>query len=154
MPSIKYKETRLAEEHRYLFKIAQEHYDEVKPEVLPSTIRLNTDQIIALEEAGCFFSIKAEQDGNTVGLIAGYVYNHLQHDGSIFATTNLIQADRSLGRARARIVKGLISAFEKTAKEKYNADFVQVGLSAGNDIRKFIERLGYTHTDYIMTRRI
>jgi len=149
-----YSRTSLLECHDYLMTNMQRHYEEVMPEVFPEKISLDLNQVIYLEEAKTFLSVKAVKENKIVGLIAGYVYNHLQHKNNIFATTCVLMANPDLAKERRRVVKGLVDNFEKYAIEDFGAQFVQIGLSAGNDIRKLLEHWGYKQTDYIVTKRI
>lgn len=149
---IEYKETFLIEDHEYLSKIFQDHYEEVKPPVLPDVINLDYNQILQLEEAKAFVSIKAIKNNETVGLVSGYIYPHMHYKGVMFATTSFLQAHKALGRERVEVIKGLVKKFEEVCKEKHNVKYIQVGLSASKDIRRLFPE--YETTDITISKRI
>ena len=151
---IKYEKTFLLKDHEHLMDVYQEHYNEVYPGILPEKIELDLSQVVYLEEQKAFFSVKAELEGKTVGLISGYVYNHMQHKTKRFASTSFIQVDKELGRRRVEAFQGLIKKFEEVAKNEYSCDYVQVVLSTKKDVSRIVESMGYGKTDITLTRKI
>lgn len=154
MSSINYIESRFINEFEYIFKIMHEHADDVWTENNPTKIELDVHSIMNLEDLDQMVSIVAEEDGKRIGVISGYICNHVHHRSEVFATTHLLYANKDLGKKRIRVIKGLIAAFEALVRKKYNAGYCQIGLSARKDIRGLVEKLGYTHTDYILSRRL
>lgn len=151
---IYYKETNLLDSREYLFSNIQEHSDEVATPNNPSKVTLDCNQIIELENDNCLVSIKAVKDDSPVGLISGYVYPHMHHKDVLFATTTIIMVSKELGKERIKVFKGLVSEFESLVYSRYKAEYIQIAISAYKDNRNLVRRLGYTDTDYILTKKI
>lgn len=149
---IHYRESNMAEGHEYVMKVIQDHYEEVKPPVLPETINLDITQIIQLEAAKAFVSVIAEEDGEIKGVCSGYVHPHMHYKGVMFASTSFLQAHKSLGKKRVRVVKELVKKFEEVCSSKFNVEYVQVTLSSAKDIRRIFP--DYETTDIIISKKV
>lgn len=151
---VKYSEGYLSKELERVFYLGRKLFSKVGEAGGCQKYHLDCDTIIESEKAGYFFSVKAELEGNLVGFVGGYRFPHVHHKGVIYACSDVMFVDESLGRQKVHVLKNLIEEWEKLAKDKYNVEYVQINVNANNDIRKLIEKWGYSQTDYVMTRRI
>lgn len=151
---IKYSEGFLYKELERVVYLGRKLFNKVGEAGGCQKYHLDVDTIIAAEKAGYFFSVKAERDGQLVGFVGGYRYPHVHHKGVIYATSDVMFVDESLGKSRVKVLKELIAEFEVLAKEKYQVEYVQIAVNANNDIRSLIEKLGYVHTDYVLTKEV
>lgn len=115
--------------------------------------QLDYDTILQAEKDGYFFSVGAFEEDKLKGFIGGYKFPHLHHKGVLYACSDVMYVDESLGNKRVKVLKELIKKFEEIAKEIHKVEYVQINVNANNDIRKLIEKLGYVHTDYLLTKR-
>jgi len=137
----------------YFNEYVDNHYEEVKPSVYPPKVDFDLEQLKIALEHGCMYIVKAEQDDKIVGAIAGYVHNHAHYKGVRFSTSSVIQVNPKL-KNRFEVFAHLIKAFEVVGKRDFGVQYTQLGLSAGKDIRKLTEKLGYEYTDFTVSKRI
>lgn len=142
------------QDREFVYREAQKHFENVNPGGLPERIQVCSEQIVQLEKADRFFSIKAIKDKQIVGYIAGYIDYHMQYCTTLFSMATFITVVDTLPlRERVEIVKGLIEKFEKVGKYVYAVEYTQISLSAGKDIRKLLHKIGYADTEYILTKK-
>ena len=129
-------------------KFVQAHYDEVNV-FKDRPLDINWDQYLKIDAAGNYRLVVARIDGELVGWIGFFVYDHLRHIGYKMAKEDwyyVVPKFRKQGIGRA------LFQHAETVLQKANVHRVLLSCKVNHDHSELIQSLKYTHHEKNFTK--
>lgn len=140
--------------------MAKEHFAEVGvvgTDNLPLVI--NDEYYQALEDAnqllGLLIIEREEEKVNVVGYLSIFIYQHQQHQGTMFAQTDgFFVHPKYRGFKTFNMVCKMFKKAETILKKEYGVDYLYLGVNASNELDLLVNYLDFKKSTILYLKRL
>lgn len=149
---MKLVETGFEKAYPLIKDMLEDHYREIGLVGSDLGFDLNVDYYLAIEKTPCYAGFMVvTDDGEPMGYISFFLRYHHHHKGSLFASTDCFYISPQF-RGKSAFIEMFLQA-EEILKQR-GVEFIHFSFSAGNDLTKLGEKMGYVLSDLLMLKQL
>lgn len=148
---VKY-EPNINQHEEYLMATSQKVFEEYGHEGGPNSCMPDPDKYKELNDTKQGGMVMAYHEGKPVAFMSFFIGGHFHYQGQRFGMTDSCYIEKE--HRSVKLYNRLVRTTESTMQYVFDIDYLAISINSNNNIGKLVQRLGYSLSDYVYTKKL